>query len=96
MGANVKQSEPNWYQYTEFEIQTFNKRNALHPYFSYFQGDCEWSDFAKTGECTKSCGGGTQFYTRSIIVQPRNGGNPCSGSPTKQESCNTQRCPRRF
>ena len=49
--------------------------------------DGAWSDF---GECSKSCGGGTETRTCSNPA-PANGGNNCVGDSTKV--CNTQGCP---
>ena len=56
--------------------------------------DCQWSDWSKSGECTKSCGGGTQYFERTIIVTPQNGGQSCTGNPSKSEICNNYDCPR--
>jgi len=55
--------------------------------------DCQWSGWSKSGECTKSCGGGTQYYQRTISVQSKNGGQYCTGNPIKQEKCNDFDCP---
>ena len=46
--------------------------------------DCQVSGWSG---CSKSCGGGTQ--TRTITVQPQNGG---AGCPNLSQSCNTQSC----
>jgi len=55
--------------------------------------DCQWSGWSKSGECTKSCGGGTQYFQRTISVQSKNGGKSCTGNPIKQEKCNDFDCP---
>jgi hypothetical protein len=48
-----------------------------------------WSNW---GSCSKSCGGGNQTRTRSIITPASGGGTPC---PETQQivPCNTQYCP---
>ena len=38
-------------------------------YVIMFQVDCLWSDWSKTGKCTKSCGGGVQYFERMILVE---------------------------
>merc|ERR1711988_368697 len=55
--------------------------------------DCQWSGWSKSGECSKSCGGGVQYFERIINVKSQNGGQSCTGSRTKREYCNTQNCP---
>merc|ERR1712079_328177 len=55
--------------------------------------DCQWSSWSSNGSCSKSCGTGTQDFRRTWQVQAQNGGQPCTGSPTKREYCNTQNCP---
>ena len=57
-----------------------------------FPVDCQWSDWSKSGECTKSCNG-TQYFERTIKVQSKNGGQSCTGSLIKQEKCNEHGCP---
>jgi len=60
---------------------------------SYFQVNCQWSSWSETGPCSKSCGGGTQDFRRTRQFQSQNGGQSCTGPPTKTEYCNTQNCP---
>ena len=43
-------------------------------YVIMFQVDCLWSDWSKTGKCTKSCGGGVQYFERMILVESKNSG----------------------
>lgn len=55
-----------------------------------------FSKWRPGGECTKSCGGGTQLAHRSCNnPRPANGGRSCLKlGPTKTiQSCNTQKCP---
>merc|ERR1711874_555828 len=55
--------------------------------------NCQWSSWSETGLCSKSCGGGVQYFERVINVESQNGGQSCTGSRTKREYCNTQNCP---
>merc|ERR1712038_539558 len=55
--------------------------------------NCQWSSWSETGPCSKSCGGGVQYFERTINVESQNGGQSCTGSRTKREYCNTQNCP---
>ena len=57
-----------------------------------FSVDCQWSDWSKTGRCSKSCGRGTQNFERTKLVESQNGGQSCTGSRTKIEYCNIQDC----
>ena len=43
--------------------------------------------------CTKECGGGTQFRTRGIKVAAAHGGEECKGDEKEEQSCNSQACP---
>jgi len=47
--------------------------------------DCQVSEWS---ECSAECGGGSR--TRTILVEPQNGGAPC---PPLVEECNTDPCP---
>ena len=51
--------------------------------------DCEgnWNNW---GDCSKTCGGGTQSRTWNKTIDPRNGGASCPA--TQMQSCNTQSC----
>merc|ERR1712038_29880 len=55
--------------------------------------NCQWSSWSEAGPCSKSCGGGVQYFERTINVESQNGGQSCTGSRTKREYCNTQNCP---
>ncbi len=56
--------------------------------------DCEVGDWDDWGECTASCGGGTQERTRSITQQDQYGGLPCSTfALTDVQSCGDDPCP---
>ncbi|CAH1773254.1 unnamed protein product, partial [Owenia fusiformis] len=49
-----------------------------------------WSDF---GECSKTCGGGTQNRTRLCNnPEPANGGKDCEGPSIETRSCNENSC----
>jgi len=55
--------------------------------------DCKMSRWSSFSKCSKDCEGGAQSRTRSILVQPKNGGSACN---TVQETrpCNTGSCDR--
>lgn len=56
--------------------------------------DGEWTVWKTTGECSKSCGGGSQAFTRTCSNPvPANGGKDCHGQSFKTESCNDNKCP---
>lgn len=56
--------------------------------------DCvgEWSGF---GECSQSCGSGTQIRTFTITTQAANNGTECAfaNGDTQSQGCNTFGCP---
>ena len=54
--------------------------------------NCQWSHWWSSGSCSKSCGGGSQRYTRHKTTTESNGGS-CSGSNEKHSPCNIQGCP---
>jgi hypothetical protein len=54
--------------------------------------DCVVSNWSNWGECSATCGGGTQTRTRTIITPPANGGQQCPAL-SEIQTCNTQACP---
>lgn len=48
-----------------------------------------WSEWANSGECTKSCGSGLQIQTRTCTKD----GGICNGISTQDIPCNVQACP---
>lgn len=57
--------------------------------------DGGWSDWQDTHSCTRSCGGGVRWKTRTCSNPvPQNGGEKCEGSDKGMwTTCNTQPCP---
>ena len=57
--------------------------------------DGAWSSWTWSGDCTVTCGGGTESETRTCTnPAPQNGGVDCCGNNTKgTRACNTQPCP---
>ena len=68
---------------------------AKHPTFQLFTlvVDCTWGSWGPWGSCSSTCGGGTQNSTRVVDRPAQNGGANCTGKATKEQSCNTHRCP---
>ena len=54
--------------------------------------DCQMSAWSEFGNCSASCGGGTQHAARTAWAQPLRGGAPCSPFLVKSQDCNTQSC----
>ncbi len=52
---------------------------------------CQTTEWSTWSPCSATCGGGTQTRTRTITVQPANGGVACP-SLTESRQCNTQTC----
>ena len=52
---------------------------------------CEWDEWVM-GECSRTCGTGTQVNNRTKLVEEANGGT-CNGQPSEIVECNTQPCP---
>jgi hypothetical protein len=53
--------------------------------------DCVVSDWSAWGTCSKTCGGGTQSRTRTIVTPAADGGTACP-SLSESRDCNTQAC----
>ena len=54
---------------------------------------CEWNEWV-TGECDKSCGGGTRTKTRTEKISAKHEGEQCPGPTSLPNiSCNVQECP---
>ena len=54
--------------------------------------DGQWSAWNAGGSCSKTCGFGSQTFTRTCVGQAH-GGKACAGSASKSQACNTQACP---
>jgi len=54
--------------------------------------DCEVSEWSLWSDCSQECDSGTQSRTRSVLVEPLNGGLACP-SLSESQSCNTHACP---
>eukprot|EP01004_Peranema_trichophorum_P007321 NODE_60_length_4100_cov_55.328640_g50_i0.p1 GENE.NODE_60_length_4100_cov_55.328640_g50_i0~~NODE_60_length_4100_cov_55.328640_g50_i0.p1 ORF type:complete len:1365 (-),score=567.13 NODE_60_length_4100_cov_55.328640_g50_i0:5-3496(-) len=54
--------------------------------------DCVVSDWAVWSTCTKSCGGGSQSRTRTVVTSAENQGTPCP-ELNAERACNTDPCP---
>jgi len=56
------------------------------------QVDCEMTAWSSPSSCTKSCGVGTRFQTRTVVVDTQHAGAQC-GSTTWTTDCNQYACP---
>ena len=59
---------------------------------SFFIVDCQWDEWME-GQCSKTCGGGTQIDTRYKKIKAAYGGEECAGPSNATKECNTQECP---
>merc|ERR1712150_63499 len=56
--------------------------------------DCEWSSWSTATTCSKTCGGGKNLQTRTIVKQQQNNGAHCNGENLRETDCNTTACPK--
>ena len=56
--------------------------------------DGGWSEYGDWSECTKTCGGGTQYTNRTCTEPvPNSCGSNCTGDASKVRDCNVDPCP---
>ena len=55
--------------------------------------DCRWGDWAEYGDCSATCGLGSQVRYRNITEKASCGGKECSGSNQQTKACREQCCP---
>lgn len=56
-----------------------------------------WSSFGPWGQCSATCGGGTQERSRTCTNPPPSGGGAqCVGPSKETQACNTHECPGRY
>ena len=71
----------------------FFKREILHLIDSIFPVDGQWGAWRASGQCSQSCGGGTQYHARRCdSPAPANGGNYCQGEHYQYSPCNEKKC----
>ena len=55
--------------------------------------DGQWGGWKTSGQCSRSCGGGSQYqYRRCDSPPPVSGGEYCKGEHSQTKSCNSHRC----
>ncbi|XP_069826490.1 A disintegrin and metalloproteinase with thrombospondin motifs 2-like isoform X1 [Dendropsophus ebraccatus] len=55
--------------------------------------DGNWGQWSKFGSCSRTCGTGVRYRTRSCDnPHPSNGGRSCTGPSYELELCNTEEC----
>ena len=53
-----------------------------------------WGDWTEYGECSETCGEGTQTRTHECNnPTPQYEGNDCDGSPEESRTCEIKKCP---
>jgi len=68
-----------------------NRISALKEYMSECEALVEgnWGDWSSWSSCSVSCGGGTQYRTRSCnSTSSSNNGTYCEGEPLQHQNCN--------
>ena len=55
--------------------------------------NCKWSSYSEWSKCSASCGGGIRISKRQIEQDASNGGTPCIGEASRNETCNSDLCP---
>ena len=69
-------------------LATFVYAEACSP----LKCDCRWGNWGAWDACSKTCDGGVQNSTRTIVQEAENGGSPCLGEPMRNQSCNELPC----
>ena len=70
----------------------FFKREIL-PLIDSIPVDGQWGAWTASGRCSQSCGGGTQYQSRSCdSPAPAIGGDYCQGEPSRYSPCNEKKC----
>lgn len=54
---------------------------------------CEMSSWSSYSKCTKECEGGVRSRTRSVVIEPKNGGTSCDVT-SESKPCHTGSCDR--
>ena len=67
-------------------------RNVTACNLAFLPVNCLWGNWESWESCSATCGGGTQQRSRVVVRQAQNGGRPCTGGSTDEQSCSTQSC----
>ena len=72
----------------------YNKVDLLNiiMYVIYLSVNCEWDNWV-VGNCSVTCGNGTQINTRAKKVNATDGGIDCEGESFENKPCNLTVCP---
>ena len=54
--------------------------------------DCQWSSWSGWTQCSKTCGNGQKFKTRSVFRNAVNGGKDWAGDDRITQECQTRQC----
>jgi Spondin-like TSP1 domain/Thrombospondin type 1 domain len=74
------------------ESQPCNEDECVDPNPPSPKIDCKMSNWSNWGECSKTCGSGTQTRSRTIDTLPENEGAECPPNLTENQECNRQSC----
>ena len=69
------------------------KHYSMPQHFSSGSVNGQWGEWRSSGQCSKTCGGGSQYQSRRCdSPAPAKGGNYCQGEHSKYISCNNNEC----
>ncbi len=93
------------------QVSSISKSLFLYPYISHIfliiiQPSClplvapfrkpKWTTWAPWSSCDVTCGGGTQFRSRTCTDSIPADDIICVGKPSEQQGCSTWDCPGRY
>jgi hypothetical protein len=55
--------------------------------------NCVWSEWSSDGECSATCGGGIEIFSKKEETKAEHGGAVCEGPGVKEEKCSQEACP---
>jgi len=81
-------TDDNW---TDFDLLAYTTPGTFNACGNPLPVDCEVSGWSAWGPCSEPCGGGTQTRTRTVVLQPKDGGAACPDLEETQD-CNMDPC----
>ena len=77
----------------ELTLEKFKQDFSYTIIHSIIVVNCKWSAYSEWTKCSKSCGGGFRTSARKIEQEALNGGAPCVGGASRNETCGLDLCP---